>query len=265
MYNELGITFLYEPFYVGKGKNLRYMRHLKLSKKEKKFNTHKSGKIDRIIKDGYNLVSFIILPLVGIEENEAFNAERKFIEVIGRHDLQKGPLTNQSDGGKGSFDKGSTNPSIKNKHLKPRHKMSQNQKNYLSNIRSKQIKQIDKKTGQIIHVWKNAKIASKALNISLGGIHATVNEKLPTKSSGGYFWEYVSEPNKKYINGVKYKNRNGLNCSRTREFIIYNLLTKETKKLFGLTEFCKNNNLHLRRFRYSIKSKLPQNGWIVIK
>jgi len=264
-YSELGITFLYEPFYVGKGKNNRYLKHLKLSPKEKQFNTHKSGKIDNIINEGYDMSLFIVKYKQFLSEDEAFTYEIAAINIIGRKDLNKGPLTNQSAGGKGSFDKGDANISIRKKHLKSKFVMSDKQKALLSNLKSMAIKQIDKKTMKVIKIWKNAKVAAFDLNIKSGAIYAAVKEGHPTKSAGGFYWEYVDRPNKKYANGVvKYNTCRGLTSPRTRRFIILNMNTNETKEIYNITQFCKDNNIHLKRFRYSVKSKLPQHGWVVI-
>jgi len=63
-------------------------------------------------------------------------------------------------------------------------KLSNNNKD-----KRKSVKQIDKKTGQIIKIWDGIRIASKALNIEAGGIVKVCKGK--AKTSGGFKWEYV--------------------------------------------------------------------------
>lgn len=51
-YNFGGYQFIYEPFYVGKGKGDRYLTHLKISGKHKKPNDFLTNKIKKIISIG---------------------------------------------------------------------------------------------------------------------------------------------------------------------------------------------------------------------
>jgi hypothetical protein len=94
---DLESSFLYEPFYVGKGKNKRLYEHLS----EKK-NSPKLQKIKKIISQGYNLKEYILILKEFESETEAFNYEIDCINKIGRKNLKNGPLTNLCEGGKGS-------------------------------------------------------------------------------------------------------------------------------------------------------------------
>lgn len=263
-YNGMNNSFLFKPFYVGKGKGDRYRKHLTLSKSEKKFNKHKSGTIDSLLREGHNLLDYIVILERFETEDEAFAFEELCIKSIGRHDLKLGPLTNQTNGGRGSFDRGIYNISVRKPSLRKKYNMSAEQKERLSNLRSIEIKQIDKNTKQILNVWKNAKTAAAALNICIGAIHAVVSETQPAKTAGSFMWEYVCKPNKKYINGLEYVDKTGECSPAARKVTAHNILTDEKIQITGITKFCKQQNIILRKFRDSIKTKKPQKGWLLI-
>jgi hypothetical protein len=86
------------PFYVGKGIGRRVFQH-----EAESWNTarksHKLNLIRRIRDDGGTLLYAI--DGVFDTEAEAHARERELIARIGRHDLGRGPLTNQIDGGEG--------------------------------------------------------------------------------------------------------------------------------------------------------------------
>lgn len=94
--------FEYEPFYVGKAIGRNHLRHLTEANREyKKGNQFKLNKIRKIQKEtGKNPI--IIKYIEGLTEEEAFlKYETHMINIIGRSDLGKGPLTNLTDGGEG--------------------------------------------------------------------------------------------------------------------------------------------------------------------
>lgn len=95
-YEGLNMSFLYEPFYVGKGKNKRMFCH---SEKEK---SYKGNKLKNIISKGFNPYEYIIKIKKEIIELESLEYETYLIKTIGRYDLGLGPLTNLTDGGDGA-------------------------------------------------------------------------------------------------------------------------------------------------------------------
>jgi hypothetical protein len=90
-------SFNYEPFYVGKGKGNRMYDHINEVR-----DTYKNNKIQKILSEEYNLENYIIKIEDYMEEQDAFDLEIEMISLIGRLDLETGPLTNLTDGGEGS-------------------------------------------------------------------------------------------------------------------------------------------------------------------
>jgi hypothetical protein len=89
-------TFTEEPFYVGKGTLDRWRMHTWPSKLKKERNP-KAHKIRKILREG--LKPSVVFPLENATEPEALAKEIELIRLIGRADLQLGPLANLTDGG----------------------------------------------------------------------------------------------------------------------------------------------------------------------
>ena len=101
-----GYEFNFEPFYVGKGKNQRIKSHLRTYNKTYERNKEKSNIIKDILDN--NSKPILIKLIEGLSESEAYKKESEIIKLIGRQDLNLGPLTNKNDGGFGSL--GTTYP-----------------------------------------------------------------------------------------------------------------------------------------------------------
>ena len=95
------ICLLFEPVYVGKGKNKRYLEHLVYL--EKHTNLHFKYKLKKILNEGFTKqdIENHILNIPCNSEQEAFDLEIKLIKEIGRSDLGLGPLVNSTNGGEG--------------------------------------------------------------------------------------------------------------------------------------------------------------------
>lgn len=87
-----------QPFYVGKGLGRRVFNH-EMEARNTSIRTHKLNVIRAIIRQGGQIG--YALPHSCDDEGEAHAFETKLISEIGRHDLKRGPLTNQTDGGEG--------------------------------------------------------------------------------------------------------------------------------------------------------------------
>jgi len=95
------ICFLYEPFYVGKGKDDRAYRHITWNAIDG--NKHKKNKINKIVATGTD--PYILILSNDISEADAFLFEKQYISEIGRNDLKQGPLVNMTNGGEGNSGK----------------------------------------------------------------------------------------------------------------------------------------------------------------
>jgi hypothetical protein len=85
--------FLYEPFYVGKGKGKRY------DDVNNGRSNYFKGIINKIKGSGLN--SIILKIKEDLNEKNSFKFEEQLINLIGRKDLNKGPLINFTNGGEG--------------------------------------------------------------------------------------------------------------------------------------------------------------------
>lgn len=206
--------FNYEPFYIGKGCNKRCDEHLRESSlKEKSF---KNNKINKLLKLG--LEPIILKVSENLFEIDAFELEIKIIKKIGRFNLNKGPLTNLTDGGDGISGliktkehrkklseshtgkkmsvearkkisdslKGKKGRNTGNKHSEEtKNKISEAKKGVVS-WNAKSVIQLSKDNKKIKE-WRSAKYAAEKLNLSQGNIWSVINGD--RKSCGGYKWK----------------------------------------------------------------------------
>lgn len=89
--------FDFEPFYIGKGCGRRIDHHCANSRLKDK--TYKNCKIKKILSEGIKPIQIKLLE--NLTEKQAKLIEIKYIKMIGRKDLHKGPLCNHTDGGDG--------------------------------------------------------------------------------------------------------------------------------------------------------------------
>lgn len=95
-YSELGLSFLYKPFYIGKGHGRRFVDY-----KKGMVNLHLYNTISLIEKE-INSKPLVLKIAENLSEKQAFKLERKCIEVIGRRYQNTGSLCNYNDGGEGN-------------------------------------------------------------------------------------------------------------------------------------------------------------------
>ncbi len=95
------------PFYVGKGVRQRCFHHEAEARNTERL-THKLNLVRSLHRRG-EAVSYCIESSFNLEA-DAHARERFLINLIGRHDQGRGPLTNQTDGGEGQ-----SNPSKKSR------------------------------------------------------------------------------------------------------------------------------------------------------
>ena len=96
--------FEYEPIYIGKGKGDRIYDHIYKCKGKEFIGKNKFyDKLRKILNLGYKPIKFKIKD--SLFENDAFTLEKDLIKLIGRYNLNLGPLTNLTDGGDGASGK----------------------------------------------------------------------------------------------------------------------------------------------------------------
>lgn len=90
------------PFYVGKGKQWRYVEHLNLANSKKNKRKYKPSAVMKEIwriQETYGVDPKIIIHTSDLSSSEALNLERKLIAEYGRVDLSTGCLVNKTAGG----------------------------------------------------------------------------------------------------------------------------------------------------------------------
>src|SRR6478735_8209090 len=90
--------FEYEPFYIGKGKNMRYLSHIKECNLKRDVNLYKKNIILQIFEN--KLTPIIIKIFENLKEEESFEKEKYMISLIKKKE-DGGYLVNLTDGGEG--------------------------------------------------------------------------------------------------------------------------------------------------------------------
>ncbi len=83
-----------EPIYIGKGIGNRIHG-------DHSHNPYLTNKTNKILREGFELIKIKLME--DMLDDDAINMEIAYIAGIGRADLNKGPLTNLTDGGQGWF------------------------------------------------------------------------------------------------------------------------------------------------------------------
>ena len=204
IYDDL--EYFYEPFYVGKGKNRRKYAHLYSNKED--HNRLKINIINKILKNGeYPIIEILF---ESNSEEESYKKEVDIINIIGRRDLKRGPLSNMTNGGDGSNriqtkeEKIKKSELVKNKikngilwgFFKPGYKETQ----------EKSVLQFDI-NGNLIKRW-NSIVEIKSTLVDVHRSHISACCRGLRKTHNGFIWKYekesdISEYKKKKSKNVK--------------------------------------------------------------
>jgi hypothetical protein len=158
-YENVNCCFLYEPFYVGKGKSDRYKMHL--YPYSLKYSNLKNNKIKAIKKSGHT--PFCEMYLTGITENNALINEAILIKSIGKIINNTGVLANISEEG------------VKSNMI----------------LSMRKIDKICMKTKEVIVSYESIVEAGLQNNIDMSNIVACCRHKAIT--AGGFYWKYHDE------------------------------------------------------------------------
>lgn len=230
--------FDHEPFYIGKGCGNRINRHTQPNLKKK--NTFKSNVIKKIEKNGMEVIKTKILDK--LTEENALEVESHFIRLIGKRVQGKGPLTNYiedaiSRKGYKHTEKTKEKISLNNAKYWLGKKKSQLVKEKISATKHKQFK-----NNEIVSSMKGKKHSSEA------------KEKM-RRSRLGKKW---NDEQKAHLSDIRKKHKN--RCQTK----YWKLTSPDGKiyKIYGLGEFCRNNNLsqgHLWSVSKGLKTH--HKGW----
>jgi len=250
------LQFDYEPFYVGRGKNSRYLVHLQRSKLN--YNSKKNLRIKSIIEN--NEYPIINLYLTGLTYKDSLNIERDIISKIGRNKFNEGPLTNITTGGQGvSGIKMSEESIIKMKNTCIKRgvydKLSEKMKGELNTMygdkwhRTEKGKKSFHEKMSGVSPWKNK--SEKEIK----NIHDKISETL-----SGYEW---SEENKnKRSVGMKKVWKNKKNKQISKKITIFNIKENKTiefesmnkaSKFLGISNWTLKNRYEKNKIVNNIK------------
>lgn len=256
---------LYEPFYIGKGKNKRCYYHLNEANNEhsKLKNRFNINKIKSILKE--DLEPFIEKIFINLSEEESYNKEIDLIKEIGRKNLKTGPLTNLTSGGDGTSGyvfteedkvKMSNAQKTGNHHLKlnghseeSKKKMSNSKIGDKNPSHGKMNKNKGKKIEQIYGDKISKEIREKLIKSHIGKNHSEETKlKMSIKRKGKSLSGNFRGQPKTYIFVDPNKNEHEI----TGEFI----------------KFCNDNNLPHHTFTRIVQNRRKNkfwNDWTVYK
>ena len=272
-----GHYFEFQPYYVGKGKDNRHKCHIKDSQLNSKINPYKQNKMRAIMKLGYDPLDYLIVLWDDLEEKQAMMREMDLIKQIGRFDLKTGPLTNLTDGGEGmsGYNNGRLGKSLADcigreaalrtikinrnrikKYGSPSSTPEAKLKISISNGRP--IKQLDL-NNTLIKVWHSLNFAAKSLKIGVSTIFGCLTMKEKSITAGGFKWEYVDQPNKKYTK--EFEDRHKKNSK------YYKILFEDGTVFYtkNLANFSQIKNVKADTLRKAIVFKRPHAGYRVFK
>ena len=217
------LLFEYEPFYVGKGKNSRYMVHNYNSVIDER-NKLKQNTINKIRRHG--LKPIIVKQYVNLTEFSAFRLEKQLIKLIGRRDLKTGSLCNLTDGGEGAagaiYDYEKRCNMISNKEKIVKYDLN----------------------GVVVEIFKNIiDVSIKYPNLRTNHIHRAC--KSQSRILDNYYWKYHGNENVGDIIDIPDNKKKILQYGLDGKFIQIHNSSNDIRKLGypsgAILKCCRNN------------------------
>ncbi len=220
----------YEPFYVGKGKGVRYKVHSTVIDKHNKL---KQRIIDKIKINNKNPI--VIKLYENISEYTAFRLERYFINKIGRRDLGLGTLANLTDGGEGNsgviYNSERRNSMISEK--RPIVKYDNN--------------------GIVLEIFENiVELSMKYPNLRTNNIHAACKNQ--NRMSFGYYWKYYDNEQLGTILSIPDNKKKILQYNLDGKFIQIYFSSVKLRQLGyssgAILKCCRNNQKNNKQYMF---------------
>lgn len=252
-----------EPFYIGKGKHNRAYYHLSKALKSEKDNKSLCiTECQKIIKD-INLYPIIEFVGCSLSEKDAFTIEEKNIKIIGRKDLNKGPLLNITNGGEGESNrihsketKLKISSKLKNVPLSEERKQNMRKPKSWETLEEKEIWKQKRKSianrpdfkKKISEFFKN-----KPLSIEQKQkISNTIKQKIITKEIS-----------------IEHLRKSGKENPMSKKYVLKTPQNTEIE-IISLNEFCLKNNINSSSLRNTYRKKKPlmrgiNAGWQILK
>lgn len=254
-YDKLGMSFLYEPIYVGKAtmrdKDRREFDHIKEADKNfTKGNQLKLNKI-RSIKNSGQEPLICSNMFLSEDSDYVYEKERLLIETMGRVDLNTGILTNLTDGGDGPVNRVVGEEyrkklSIAGKKYFKENSISEETRKKISEAMTGRYvseetrkKRSDSMKGKT-HTEETRKKISDKLKISMKG-----------EGNNFYGKQHTEETKKK----LREKN-SGENHVKAQKYIVVYPDGKE-RIIHGLNKFCRELGINKGGLRGSLKTGKP--------
>lgn len=216
-----------QPFYVGKGTRARLRRHLHEAAHQMKTGKTLSPKSKKIMELWKNGTEPVILKAFETSNEEiAYDLEKKVIAFFGRHDLGRGTLLNQTDGGNGLRARlftpeqrercrqrmlGAGSPTYGVGHTEEarrkiseakrasvaagnvtrhseEHRRKLREDNAGGKATARPVYQIEGDSLRVIREWPSANAAAKSIGLSKGNLSAALGKR---RKVGGCYWRLV--------------------------------------------------------------------------
>lgn len=153
--------FNYEPFYIGKGKKDRDKFHLINAFRKKRCNLRE--KFIRQLVNDCSKDPIILRVKENLSEDESLTLEIDLITLIGRRDLDIGPLVNLTNGGEGTSNRVYTEETKRKISLNHADFSGSNHPRYGKTLSEETKKKIGLKSSQKVHSEETKKKISEKL------------------------------------------------------------------------------------------------------